>query len=55
MGTTCSLDIANLILRNKEHAKKIRFHKETILYICYIDDIFTIIQADSEITLIYIA
>jgi hypothetical protein len=48
IGTPCSPDIANLVLGNKEHYKKILFHKGTVLYVHYIDDMFTIVEADSE-------
>jgi hypothetical protein len=48
MATTCSPDIANLVLGNREHNKKIPFCTGTILYVRYIDDIFTIVEADFE-------
>jgi hypothetical protein len=48
MGTACSPDITNLYLRNAEHNRKILFHKGVLSYVWYIDDIFMIIQANSE-------
>jgi hypothetical protein len=48
IGTACSLDITNLYLRNAEHNRKIPFHKGVLSYAQYIDDIFMIIQANSE-------
>jgi hypothetical protein len=48
MGTACSPDIANLYLRNGEHNRKIPFCKGILSYAWYIDDIFIIVQANSE-------
>jgi hypothetical protein len=48
MGTTCSPDIANLYLGNGEHNRKIPFRKGILSYAQYIDDIFMIVQANSE-------
>jgi hypothetical protein len=48
MGTACSPDIANLYLRNAEYNRKIPFCKGVLSYAWYIDDIFMIIQANSE-------
>jgi hypothetical protein len=48
MGTACSPDITNLYLGNGEHNRKIPFRKGILSYARYIDDIFMIVQADSE-------
>jgi hypothetical protein len=48
MGTACSPDIANLYLGHGEHNRKIPFRKGILSYAWYIDDIFMIVQADSE-------
>jgi hypothetical protein len=48
LGTACSPDIANLVLGNHEHNRKIPFHKGVLSYAWYIDNIFMIVQADCE-------
>jgi hypothetical protein len=48
MGTACCPDIANLYLGNGEHNRKIPFRKGILSYAWYIDDIFLIVQANSE-------
>jgi hypothetical protein len=48
IGTACSPDIANLYLRNGKHNRKIPLGKGILSYAWYIDNIFIIVQANSE-------
>ncbi len=48
MGTACSPDLANLALGGYEQVRKIPFRKGILLYARYIDDIFALVEAESE-------
>jgi hypothetical protein len=48
MGTACSPDIANLFVGNRERAAGYLKQEGMVLYVRYIDDIFAIVEANSE-------